>query len=210
MGEETICYQEANALSISKRKLLYGVGVNDSLYKIKRTVNGKVEVCPFYLTWSSMLKRCYSKTHYKKHPTYVGCTVCTEWHIFSTFKAWMKLQDYVNKELDKDLLFRDNKIYSPEKCIFVSQAINNLIKKANNKKSNTPTGVCWDIKRQQYKSCCNVNGKQKTLGYFKTEELAYQKYKECKKEVIICLANQQQDTRLKDALLTIAKDGYYD
>jgi len=41
----------------------------------------------------------------------------------------MERQDWEGKHLDKDILIPGNKIYSPDRCIFVSSLINLLIDK---------------------------------------------------------------------------------
>jgi hypothetical protein len=81
----------ANKYSLAKRKLLYGVGINDSNYLTNTTDDsGKAHMCPYYAVWSKMLTRCYSTAFQKKHPTYINCTLHAEWLTFSNFKNWMK------------------------------------------------------------------------------------------------------------------------
>jgi len=94
------------------KRLVHDVGVNDSCY-------GDALRCPFYSTWVSMLKRCYSKIYQEKNRAYIECAVFNEWLVFSVFKSWMEEQNWKENELDKDILFNGNKIYSPETCIFV-------------------------------------------------------------------------------------------
>lgn len=36
------------------------------------------EYCRQYITWHSMLQRCYSKKYQETRPTYEGCEVCLE------------------------------------------------------------------------------------------------------------------------------------
>ena len=100
------------------------MGVNDADYTVIPTVNGKQVVCTFYRAWTAMLKRCYNPTYQANNPTYIGCTVCDEWLTFSNFKKWMMRQDFQGKQLDKDLLVKGNKLYSPETCVFVDGMIN--------------------------------------------------------------------------------------
>ena len=105
-------------------KLVYGVGINDAEYVVVKreevgNVDGKrkrktVWRCPFYKTWSSMLRRCYSTKYQERCPTYMGCSVSEEWHTFSVFRNWMESQDWQDTQLDKDLLVEGNKVYSPE------------------------------------------------------------------------------------------------
>lgn len=110
---------------------VYGVGVNDADYRVREGhyEGGKLIyswVCPFYQTWVNMLSRCYSDNQKVRTPSYKGVYVCGEWLTFSNFKTWMELQDWVSKELDKDL-FGNGQEYSPVFCCFVSKRMNLLI-----------------------------------------------------------------------------------
>ena len=110
------------------KKLVCGVGINDADYAVQKLetvgyADGKrkqrlVWVCPYYQTWIDMLKRCYSDKLQERQPTYKGCSVSEEWLTFSAFKVWMEKQDFERKQLDKDLLFEGNKVYSAETCVF--------------------------------------------------------------------------------------------
>ena len=87
--------------------------------------------------WRSMLTRCYSEKYQERQPTYIGCTVDERWHNFQVFAKWF-YENY-NPEimdgwhLDKDILVKGNKIYSPETCCFVPREINNLFVKGRGK-----------------------------------------------------------------------------
>lgn len=88
-----------------------------------------------YSTWLSMLKRCYNIEFQFKHSSYIGCSVHEDWHNFQNFAKWYDENYYsIGNEriaLDKDILVKGNKIYSPETCIFVPHNINNLFTKGN-------------------------------------------------------------------------------
>ena len=89
-----------------------------------------------YETWRSMLRRCYCKKILEKNPTYKDVVVCEEWHNFQVFGKWYddNWKTYmVGWELDKDILEKGNKTYSPETCCFVPRVINSLYK-TNSKK----------------------------------------------------------------------------
>lgn len=77
-----------------------------------------------YTAWHNMLKRCYSEKHLKKHPSYIGCSVCVEWHNFQVFAHWFEANYIDGTELDKDIILDGNKVYSPETCLFVSHTEN--------------------------------------------------------------------------------------
>lgn len=146
----------ASKRSISFRRLVYGVGVNDADYMLKPTVNGRRECCPFYQKWKSMLERCYSDKNFKKYPSYIGCTVCYEWLIFSKFKSWMENQDWKGKQLDKDIRVKGNKIYSPETCSFVSHAVNTIEGTAKHYTFINPYGDT--VKIYNLNAYCQKNG----------------------------------------------------
>jgi len=96
--------------------------VGEGKYKAIRKVKS-------YSTWANMLQRCYSKTYHAKKPTYIECYVTEEWLNFQNFAEWFE-KNY-NPEimerwsLDKDILVKGNKVYSPETCCFVPYEINN-------------------------------------------------------------------------------------
>ena len=133
----------ASKRSLSGRSLVHGVGVNDADYDVHIRKNIKtVWRCPFYVKWKQMLRRCYYPLWHKKYPTYIGCSVCPEWHYFSKFRLWMENQKWEGMALDKDLLVRGNQVYSPDTCCFIPGAINALFASGEKKKNlHLPEGV---------------------------------------------------------------------
>lgn len=193
----------ANKRSISKRRLVFGVGVNDANYIVNPKVNGKTLFCPFYSTWNSMIRRCYSTKYHENKPTYKGCSVCDEWLTFSNFKSWMEKQDWQGKHLDKDIIINGNKIYSPEFCIFVSAEINSLLVKSDSRRGLYKLGVCFSNKEGKFIALCCHNGKQKRLGSFDSEEEASTAYREFKFKVIMESSSKESEP-LKSYLKKIA------
>lgn len=104
-------------------RLVYGVGINDAGYPVK----GKLGVCKYYEVWKGMLQRCYSERARKNRPSYNSCEVVESWLTFSNFRIWMEKQDWKDKHLDKDLIEKGNKIYAPDKCIFISPRLNMFV-----------------------------------------------------------------------------------
>lgn len=194
-------------------KLVYGVGVNDANYVAQRKetvgyVDGKrkqkqVWICPYYRTWADMLNRCYSAKYQERCPTYKGCAVSEEWLTFSLFKGWMEKQDFEGKQLDKDLLFEGNKIYSPETCVFVSQMVNKFVCDSRAARGERLIGVCWDKQTEKFLSQCRnpFTKKQEKLGYFSTEQEAHQAWLKRKIELAHLLADEQTDPRVSEALI---------
>lgn len=193
-----------NNLSKSQRKKVCNIGINDSEYLTTYIVNNKTITCPYYQVWVNMLRRCYSAQSLLKRPTYIGCSVCDKWLLFSNFKLWMEKQDWVGKQLDKDLLIKGNKTYSPNTCLFVTSEINNILLNSEVSNSSNFIGMTWDNRRSRYLVRCNVSNKNVHLGHVKTQELASNLYNSFKKKHIIEVASTQNDTQLKEALIRIA------
>ena len=150
-----------------KNNKFCGVGINDSTYKVNPTIDGKKKPCPYYERWRVMIKRCYQKAYQERCQTYVGVTVCKEWHYFMTFRKWMIVQDLEGKDLDKDILIPNNKIYSPKTCCFVSCELN-LTMSYPKQKDSFPVGVSIIKKTGKYASYgIDLNTKKrKNLGHF--------------------------------------------
>ena len=98
-----------------------------------------------YMYWKSILSRCYNEKSLKKNPTYIDCEVHSEWHNFQNFAKWFDENYYkVNNEvmcLDKDILCKNNKVYSSKNCVFVPNNINIMFTKRQNYRGKYPIGV---------------------------------------------------------------------
>lgn len=139
-----------------------------------------------YSRWYGMFQRCYNECYQKRYPSYVGCTVCKEWHCFQNFCEWYLGQKYHNVEgmdLDKDILKRGNKIYSPRYCRLVPYEINYLLLKRDSKRGEYLIGAS-KTKTGKFIARCNIKGKCKPLGTFDTELEAFYIYKEAKEAEI--------------------------
>ncbi len=112
--------------------------------------------------WYRMLSRCYDNKCQEKEPSYIGSQCYDEWHNFQNFAKWFDDNYYkINNErmqLDKDILYKGNKLYSPETCVFVSQRINNLFTKRQNDRGDLPIGVTRI--RDKYLAQINKNGRR--------------------------------------------------
>jgi hypothetical protein len=194
------------------RVLVCGVGINDVDYVVQikeelpkvggSRVRKVVWTCPFYQRWLSMLRRCYSKKFITTNTTYAGCTVCSEWLVFSNFRVWMVGQHWRDKDLDKDLLFQGNKVYSPSTCVFIHRVVNSFILDKSNKRGDYLLGCSLD--RGKFKAQCGgstTKGKVH-LGYFSTELEAHFAWKK-QKHIYSCqLAKSEYvvDERVRQVL----------
>lgn len=154
-----------------------------------------------YKVWKSMLLRCYSEKYRYKFPTYGNTEVCNEWHCFSNFEKWFDENYYEIKNekthLDKDILFKGNKIYSPSTCCFVPQSINKLFTKTDKLRGEYPIGVSYDKINKKYSSTCSLTKNNKKvhiyLGIFNTPEESFIAYKNYKENLIKNIANKYKD-----------------
>lgn len=176
----------------SPRRLVCGVGINDADYVVRKcrteTIGGKrvyqkLWYCPFYNTWVEMLRRSFSSKEKARHPTYKNVTCCKEWLLFSNFKRWMETQDWEGNQLDKDILFPCNDIYSPVTCIFVPGWVNSSLLDSAKSRGDQPLGVSLmgcvkDCRVKKFKAeCCNLSNKgRKYLGVYATGQEAHRAY----------------------------------
>ena len=196
----------ASKHSFAVRSLVHGIGVNDASYMVRaKDENGEYVTCPFYNIWMNMIKRCYSEVYQARRPTYKGCTVADEWLSFSNFKHWMEKQDWQGKQLDKDIKKIDNKIYSPENCLFVTTRINCLFNDCGSAQGIYPVGVSFHKSTQKFIARCSRNGKRIHLGVFSSPEEACKSYRAYKNKTVIEVANKPENTYLKEYLLKHAE-----
>ena len=194
----------ASKNSLSKRKPVYGVGINDADYMVFSRVDGSQSVCSYYQSWVNMMVRCYSSKFQEKKPTYTGCSITKEWLTFSNFRAWMITQDWRGKHLDKDILIPGNKEYGQNSCMFVSGEINSLLTDNAASRGDFPQGVSLHRASGEYKANCSVRGKLKNLGLFTTipaAEHAYLTFKSCLIKQIAFEAEAANNPKLQAALL---------
>tara|TARA_R110000850_G_scaffold271654_1_gene406125 strand:- start:542 stop:1174 length:633 start_codon:yes stop_codon:yes gene_type:complete len=203
---------KVNNQSIAQRKLLYGVGVNDSWYKTHITINGKDYICRLHNLWSAMLERCYCEKTLRRKPDYFNCYVSDEWLVFSNFLKWIESQDIKDKQLDKDILITGNRVYSSATCLMVPQEINKLLVIKDKTKGLWPNGVSRVKLTGRFISYCAVNGKNKGLGTYDTPEEAKLAYDTFKGNHVYSIALKQKDNKLKESLIRISseiKNGTY-
>lgn len=160
-----------------RRKGAVGIGIMD-------IDNESYSICGSM--WRNMIARCYGLSDLKKHPTYKDCDVCDEWLIFSNFKKWFDENYVEGYQLDKDILQKGNKVYSPDTCCFVPHEINKLIITANRKESQLPVGV--RKVPYGYQTFVSINGHPNYLGTCKTEDEASELYLRSKAKHIADMA----------------------
>jgi len=199
----------ANNLSISMRKPICGIAINDSSYITEIKVDGKRVVCPIYRAWSNMIRRCYYANHQGRDRSYKGCSVSSEWLKFSNFRGWMVRQNWRGKHLDKDIAKNGNKVYSSDNCIFVTREINNMLTSRKASRNGTSVGV--SLTKGRYTAFYNTSFGRTHLGTFSNNKEAHEAYLAFKSKHVLKVANEQNEP-LKSYLIRISKeiaDGEY-
>ena len=138
-----------------------------------------------YGIWNNMLARNYDPYVQSKQPAYIGCSVCDEWLCFQNFADWyMNHQSYgLGYNLDKDLLGRDNRVYSPETCTMLPPELNVMISGSTASKNGMPLGVGKIDKGYTARLNKGKEGRE-YLGYYKTAEEAHRVYVEAKERYV--------------------------
>lgn len=163
----------------NSKKLVYGVGIADVNYARGTT---------FHSVWKGMLERCYSPRLHEKEPTYFGCSVCPEWLYLSNFKEWFDENYIKGYQLDKDILTKGNKIYSPDTCCFVPREMNSLLIRNQSRRGSYPIGV--HRKGSVYIAQINRCNERICIGRFDTPESAFHAYKKAKEQYVKELAEK--------------------
>lgn len=137
-----------------------------------------------------MIIRCYSNNYHQKEPSYKECSVCEEWLNFQNFAKWWYINYFEEGDLDKDLLVKDNKIYSPKYYCILPKQINVALVKNKYRRGNTLIGVRKRSDCYGYHATIQKYGKSINLGMFATEQEAFDVYKSAKEAYIKELANK--------------------
>lgn len=166
---------------------VYGFGIVDM----------KCDEYKYSKVWHSMLQRCYDNKFHNRYPTYKDCTVCEEWLLLSNFKRWFD-ENYIDGYvLDKDILFKGNKVYSPNTCCFVPHEVNEMIHSI--KKRELPIGVHFH--KNRYCACLNTKSKRIYLGRYKNKKEASEIYWAYKKEYMLeVISNLYNEKKISEKI----------
>jgi len=193
--------QPLKKLYLKEPNKVFGMGIND----VKGVTNTKL-----YTTWHSMIRRCYSEVYHKLKPSYTYCHVCEPWLRLSVFKLWFDDNYVEGLELDKDILYEDNKEYSPKTCCFIPKMLNSALISVNSN-DRLPTGVVYNKRLNKYIaqiSLLSIGGtKGKHLLCSNSIDDCHQEYLKHKKLLILELLEGCRDVIKPDTYIRI-KDKY--
>ena len=158
-----------------KNKKVYGGGIND--YNLPVYIDGK-PIRP-YKTWAEMIRRGFCPKFKEKYNVYHDCKVCDDWVYFTNFLDWYQEQDPPEGwVLDKDLLVRGNRIYSPNTSVFIEHSLNCFMTESTKARGMFPLGISFREKTGRYIAQCRSveTNKETHLGCFLLLEDAVSAY----------------------------------
>jgi hypothetical protein len=146
--------------------------------------------------WALMIGRCYDDGMRLKNPTYADCTVCDEWFSYENYSGWYMAEPYRQPDwdVDKDIMYPGNRIYSPSTCTFVPPDINSFINLNSSRRGTWPVGVYYIKRNKNFAARCRVGGRDaEWLGVFHNHEDAFYAYKKAKESYGKVLAERFKD-----------------
>lgn len=163
-----------------------------------------------YYKWRAIIKRCYCKNYKDENnqsiASYEPCTVCEEWLCFQNFAEWYYSNCYECDEplcVDKDILFHNNKEYSPTKCLLTPRRINLLFIKELGRRGDLPIGVQTHKQHSGYVVYISKDNKANYVGRFYDVQKAFETYKKEKEKYIKEVADSYKSvipTKVYDAM----------
>lgn len=176
-------------------------GVGPYLHSVKKKVTHE------YSVWASIFKRCYDSKYHNQKPTYIDCSVDSQWYNFQEFAEWCQWQigfKNQNWQLDKDIINRSNKLYCPDLCVFVPNQLNCLINNQESSRGEYPIGVTFTA-NGKFKAQWQEDGIQQYSKVHDNPKICFEIYKENKERVIKKVTSKYAglvDDRVYNALMS--------
>ena len=156
----------------------------------------------YYAKWHGIIQRVKSEKYHDDKPTYIDVEI-GDMKNFQIFCEWMDENYYTIPNetmcIDKDILFKNNKLYDTSKCCIVPNNINTLFTKNDSIRGECPIGVSYSKAKGKFIATCshydfNKHKKgNKHLGYFNNEIDAFELYKTFKENEIKYRADYYKD-----------------
>ena len=168
-----------------------------------------------YTLWFHMLQRSTDEGRKSSSvpKAYHDKSTDPQWHNFQEFAEWCQWQvGFKNSgwELDKDLLVKHNKVYSPDTCVFLPNEVNCFLIRRESVRGDNPIGVHYFRRDGYYLAQGSFGGAAtERIGEFKTSTEAFLAYKERKEWYANILAEKykgQIDERAYISLLNFEVD----
>lgn len=185
-------YQESNNVDVIA-KIMHAKKLLKIIKQLKKSGFTAEDRRKCHAMWVFMVKRVGSS------PAYLDCK--NEFQSSTHFREWALKQVGFGEpgfELDKDILVKGNRVYSPDTCVFVPAEVNGLFSGCyrSKKRGKYPIGVSFNNGSGSFvaqMSSRQDKGLDKYLGSFPTVEEAFACYKAAKEARIKALAEKWKD-----------------
>lgn len=168
---------------------VWGVGYLGNAKASYKNLEGKTCLKTSYNTWAHMIRRCYGFAGDKVN-TYDDCSVSDDWLCFEIYERWFDKYYKEGYQVDKDLKYLGNRVYSENTCTFIPNYINAILGyKTHNtvrqeKFKDLPVGVSFHKRDLVYCARCWDGGKLQSLGYHNNPQSAFNAYKIYKERLL--------------------------
>ena len=178
----------------------YVLGVN----KTAKALASEKGLLKEYTIWGNIVGRCnrgYAKLH-------------EDFYTFDSWLGWAKEQKgFMEKDgngnlfqLDSDLFSIDEKMYSPNTCVFIPREINGICK-PNMIRDDLPRGVTpFGSKAKPYRVSVSIDGVTKHIGNYKTVEEASTISKQARLDRVALLETKYKDVVYSKVFEELRKD----
>ena len=139
-----------------------------------------------YRVWSLIIYRCCYKKYSRKLAPYKDCEVSEEWKNYSNFYKWYEDNFYEcsdQLEVDKDILSKEEKIYSKETCLLIPREINGFCKPSKQ-------GGCYLTVCNKWSANVNRRSGYTHIGNFDNFEEAEIEFIKCKNSIFQSLVDK--------------------
>lgn len=211
---EVLCYKDSehitirfidsgNICEVGSREITSGLIRDQKRKVLEKTIQGvgyigigsynSVNAKEAHSVWRDMLRRCYAIDAAVKFPAYKDCTVHDEWFDFQVFAKWFYDNCFCEcPTIDKDVLVKGNRIYSPDTCCIIPRSLNVALVKNKEYRGNLPIGVCYNRsgKTHPYRAKLKRYGVTVELGIFTNIQDAFLAYKRAKEKYLQELAEK--------------------
>jgi hypothetical protein len=125
---------------------------------------------PIYRVWSEMVQRCTNPNNqHWSHYGGRGINVCDDWRDFVNFYRDMGDRPAPGHSIDR---IDNDGNYEPSNCRWATKSVQNLNRRKKPGCSSQHRGVTWFASRNKWRATIEIDGKQRHLGYFVSEDEA--------------------------------------
>lgn len=170
------CRCECGAMvAVAASKLIRGLVKSCGCLQRDNRFKHGMTATPTYSNWDCMIQRCTNSNH-KNYSYYggSGVTICDRWMTFTNFLEDMGERPAPDMTVDR---INGSKIYNKENCRWASKKVQSTNQKKRRNMTSKYKGVSFDKLTGKWRASIRIDGFNKRIGRYKTEEEAFDVYK---------------------------------